>query len=103
MPDRDKTLTGLEKCSHDICWDDCPYGQEDPNCCHENMARDAYELLKEQPKIVLCKDCANYKPWNDEKEAGKIRGGCKWHRTMCRGDWFCADGVEKKYNGGDEM
>lgn len=60
-----------------------------------NMAVNA--LLKEQPEIVLCKDCKWY------KEGYNIDG--KWF-SRCNGsartygrtepDWFCADGERKE-------
>lgn len=54
------------------------------------------ELLKEQPKIIRCKDC---KHWSAERinDFNKCRRwinvGVKNFATM--GDWYCADGESK--------
>ena len=66
MPDREKIIEGLECCaalSGDEC-SKCPYGVE----CRDtdlpygmpHLASDALALLKEQPDIVLCKDCKHH-------------------------------------------
>lgn len=49
---------------------------------------DIVALLKEQPKIVRCKDCKYYDHFN----------GCmSWHDVNSNNDnWYCADGERKE-------
>lgn len=55
MDDIEKVIKGLECCSMDLCKDGCcPYWRESK--CTPFLAKDALELLKEQPQIVLCKE-----------------------------------------------
>jgi hypothetical protein len=62
-------------------------------------AKKALELLKEQEKIVLCKDCKHFKDnrcLNDNVHYSIDDCGCQptFHVTD---DWFCAEG-ERRLN-----
>ena len=52
MADREKVLKGLECCSGSShnCVKECPYDFVNNDNCMGDMARDALELLREQPK-----------------------------------------------------
>ena len=52
-----------------------------PSCAE--LVRDALELLKEQPKIVHCKDCL----WNSGTEEKPY---CQHHGASRNSNWFCA-------------
>ena len=88
MADIEKVIKGLEHCGlmysdspFNPCYE-CPYkGKYD---CAVILKREALELLKEQRKIVQCKDCKN----RDECE---IVDGC-----IADKDWFCADGERRQ-------
>lgn len=76
------------KGSHGDCdrkCEDCELVQDDWEL-HE-MYTDAIALLKEQPEIVLCKDCKHYK---DET------GMCDFCHTHGNAEtWYCADGERR--------
>lgn len=83
--EREKILNGLRchaGCERGFDCGDCAYiGNGD---CLDLLAMDAYALLKEQPKIVRCKDCT--------------------HRDHCEladgfgksAEWFCANGERRQ-------
>lgn len=49
------------------------------------------ELLKEQPKVVQCKDCEHSKSYSN----GKMFG-CEFGNGLREPDWFCADGERRE-------
>lgn len=61
MPDREKTIKGLEYCSELQTCFGCPYCKGSPTC-QDDLCKDALQLIKEQPEIIRCKDCKNWKP-----------------------------------------
>lgn len=90
MIDREKIIKGLECCGessgYGCSW--CPYDAECraktlSGCAH--LCQDALELLKEQPKIVRCKDCKHYMTIH-----------CTCDGCCISDNWFCADGEEKQ-------
>lgn len=77
---------------------DIVYGLSEISLYLSNIGRDDYaqtiedackklDLLKEQPGIVLCKDCKYYDHFN----------GCmSWHDVNSNNDnWYCADGKRR--------
>ena len=87
--DMEKVIEGLEVCINRVpgkydC-NKCPY-EIDGNYCEINLAKDALTLLKEQPKIVRCKDCL----WYDEKIS--FCDNCNLPREQT---FFCADGKRR--------
>lgn len=55
MADREKVLKGLECCSGSShnCVKECPYDFVNNDNCMGDMARDALELLRDEPSAVL--------------------------------------------------
>ena len=49
-------------------------------------------LLKEQPQIILCKDCKYRDPEDKMCDSGH---GIRWQLPR-EDNWFCADGVKKE-------
>lgn len=92
----DKVIKGLECCKaknidhdYDAC-DRCPYnGRKGGEGCYILYA-DALTLLKEQPDIVMCKDCRHQDPdrFNNDSDRYVCRKGHGWKPD----DRFCADG-----------
>lgn len=83
MPDREKVIKGLERCSSiDMCYMEiscyhpkyleCPYHEESE--CVKHLVNDALELLKEQEEIIHCKDCYYY----HKPEFGFTFGDCTY-------------------------
>lgn len=73
--------------------------KEQQNQIWEMQDRTEYleDKLKEQPQIVLCKDCKHWSAEriNDYNKCKRwINVGVKNFATM--GDWFCADGERKE-------
>ena len=64
---------------------------------HKAMTEDALALLKEQPKIVRCKDCKHGEQCNQNLGefylCGKDIG--TFETSVHSADWFCADGERK--------
>ena len=87
MPDREMVVAALECLADGRVCADCGYKPYDD--CNRQVARDALAMLKEQPDVVLCKDCKHYKDgfcYNPNTyDDGKTKGN-----TVP--DWFCADG-----------
>ena len=52
MPDREKVIEGLRRCSCGVPDDcsDCPYDPLPPRICVAHLTKDALELLTEKPK-----------------------------------------------------
>ena len=71
-----------------LTWDDWHEYHSDSEV--QNIAKSALELLKEQKKIVRCKDC---KLQECEGRNGMIV--CDITGESHRPDWFCADGEPK--------
>jgi hypothetical protein len=98
MTDREKVINALGRCElYGYCEDKlCPY-YEDTGCL-ELMIKDALGLLKEQPKIVRCKDC-KHRPTYPKAYGAEINGNwcywCELHRSWKTDDWFCADGERR--------
>ena len=79
MPDRQNTISNLET---NIRWIEDHEQHQFPGWGNVTMAmRDAVELLKEQPEIVLCKDCKHYMTIH-----------CTCDGCCISDDWYCADG-----------
>ena len=81
---RERVIYDIERCiCHvpDACRDCSHYGQgEEAIRCMENLMADALSVLKEQPDVVRCKDCAR----NCDGQCGGTE--------IVSPDWFCADG-----------
>lgn len=61
MADLNKVIESLEFCAAGAECDHCKYAQEnkgDYEGCHHLMADAVVALLKSEPQIVRCKDCA---------------------------------------------
>ena len=91
MADREKVIKGLENCITGFdCPSKCPY-LDDCNDLMKPMfvelAKDILALLKEQPKVVQCKNCK----WYDERISMCNNCGLPREQTF-----FCADGKRKK-------
>lgn len=86
--EREKILNGLRchaGCEQGFDCDTCDYiGHSD---CSEILAKDALNLLKEQPEIVRCKDC-----WKREFDNCPFNEFCGFKPDD---DWFCADGERR--------
>lgn len=104
MPDLDKVIYSLERCTchvPDACRD-CGYDAGQPyNACVEALLKDALELLKEYVygtryvPVVRCYECQHWEPNNDEEgdHSGychKRFGACECEQTDAT--WFCSDG-----------
>lgn len=96
MPDREKVITGLECCMSEHICRGCPYREkgecEDGGYYYSKAIEDALALLKEQPKIIRCKDCKHGEIYT------AINGVLL--SIMCNGvkhrpEWFCADGERR--------
>ena len=94
MPDREKVIKGLEVCrdqdnppGHRFtgCKDDCPYYG---NGCAKKLKEDAMDQLKEQPEIVLCKDC---KWWSKSK----LKCYRPYANRQSNSNSFCDKGIRK--------
>lgn len=59
-------------------------------CVEVKLLRDALALLKEQPQIVLCKDCKYF----DETIYACLCGG-KMYGFHTNPEWFCANGERR--------
>ena len=91
MTEYEKVIKGLKCCStpHKSCSKACPYNKD----CYSEMdgegithlCADALKLLREQPKVVRCKDCKHYMTIH-----------CTCDGCCISDDWFCADGEEKQ-------
>ena len=118
MADIDKVISALECLSsgggtYDCLKFPCPYGFYGYTDCHKwEIARDALELLKEQPQIVRCKDC-KHRPkepnWETYEsgfdiefpEGSKCPCRCsndEWYSWYPEDNWFCADGERRENN-----
>ena len=63
---------------------------DDGDCLVElpySIARSIYNMLKEQPEIVRCKDC---KFWHDSIRCSMYSEGMETGEN-----WFCADGERR--------
>lgn len=97
MAELDKVIKAYDSCKNP--WnrkcDECPFEKE---CCHDGLPtfliKDALELLKEQQKIVRCKDCRFTQEPIIEDYIGK-RIWCNRLDKYFDNDWFCADGERK--------
>ena len=91
MTDIEKVIKGLEHCMResDNLYDDpcngCPYyvEKQPSRICSGELQKDCYDLLKEQPQLVRCKDCKN-------QYRCEMSGGFKDDLN-----WFCADGEKR--------
>jgi len=78
MSDREKTIKRLEQFKADFkpfCGNGSDWERVD----------NAIALLKEQPDVVLCKDCKHYKTIH-----------CTCDGCCISDNWFCADGEPKE-------
>ena len=109
MPNREKVIKGLERCL--ICDISVIAPEEAQNayreceytiglyCGEKKLLREALALLKEQPDIVMCKDCKHATMTSD----GKMCKYCEMdtddfgdRRDVYHdADWFCADGERR--------
>ena len=112
--DRESAIANLEQ---NIRWIEDNEHHQFPGWGNVVVAmRDAVELLKEQPEIVLCKDC---KHWDTttQKSGNDIIFG-PWCDAVCNifsdldtygelgedfrrtnGNWYCGDGEKRDYDG----
>lgn len=111
MNDREKVLKGLECCTTDMDMnyevscdsEDCPYTGEDG--CIIKLCSDALALLKEESKIVRCKDCKHRPTDPENKGIGQTlvfpddicpcQIGDNWYSWMPKDNEFCAYGERK--------
>ena len=102
MAELDKIIKGLEHCMresdnlYDNPCDGCPYyvEKQPSGICSGELQNDCYDLLKEQPQIVRCKDCKHGEPWSVLIGCGTVKGFGITHNP----DWFCADGELAEQN-----
>ena len=91
MIDIENTISNLETNIRCIESEEC---HKFPGWGNVTMAmRDALELLKEQPQIVLCKDCV-HRGKVEKCVLAAIAAEKSYPLFMLdnRGEWFCADG-----------
>ena len=108
MPDREKTLKGLEHCANEQDCRGCPYfsqlffeqvdGEFTGYKC--KCLADVLALLKEQPDVVRCKDC-RCGDWSRNGKGEKMILCYNGDTGIEDGylhepDWFCAEGKRKK-------
>lgn len=102
--DREKIISGWERCK--VCdtsliasaegqraYIECEY-TTGMYCRRDQLIRDTLTLLKEQPEIVRCQDCAK----SDECANPKLREDnvwCDMFDMPVERNWFCADGKRK--------
>lgn len=89
MPDRKKVIAGLTMLADRTNDNSC----EGLKCC--KIAEDAIILLKEQPEIVLCKDCEFGTEACGNIECHKP-GMSEYESDYHPFGWFCADGKRKE-------
>lgn len=96
MADREKVVKGLGQCTKDDIHEclECPYFK---GGCTEDLIADALVLLKEQPKIVRCKDCEHFH--SEVKDEFTTFFGCDEKHHPWGKNWFCADGKRRDDNG----
>jgi len=89
MADRNAVMKQLEECLSASCrgFRTCPYDKE------WDAVKAAYDLLKELPVVVKCKNC---KFWLDS-----IRYPLYSEGVLTDGNWFCADGEKEVKSDGD--
>ena len=99
MTDIDKVLTGLEcMINNEEPCEECPYNGS--GYCLRNVSKDARELIqyqhehieafmKDQEKIVLCKDC---KYWKNKYMEYDVHPWLPCMEINTKGNWFCAEG-----------
>lgn len=87
MTDREKVLSWLEGLTDD----DWRMYHSDTEV--QNIAKEAFELLKEQEAVVRCRDCKNAVCYDDNEVVCTHidSNGSDTHSV----DWFCADGERK--------
>ena len=98
MPDREKVIKGLEHCSSSDGCKGCPYSKnERGHVCSSDCILDALALLKEQPEIVRCKDCKDYRAGIDidGKPFARCNGSVRTYGHT-KPDWFCANGERRQ-------
>ena len=103
MADIEKVIKAWERCK--VCntsvlsdepgkqaYIDCEY-TTGLYCRQDKLIYETLELLKEQPRIVLCKNCEHYiEKTDDEPSSCLIKAGY----FPVSGDWYCADGKVKE-------
>lgn len=86
MTDREKVIKGLEcLITNKVPCDGCPYNEGENSSCLKNIARDAFELLKEQEPVkpkrdntgILCGRCGQWIGTND-RFCSNCGRGVKW-------------------------
>lgn len=108
--DREKVMKGLACCTNGdvvvpLC-EECPYTGLDGTCATLSvMHQDALELLKEQDRIIHCKDCRYYEVkdyWVDFNGVPILGASdqptcTKWGNTECatKPDGYCFLGEGK--------
>ena len=91
MAELEKVIKGLECCTGLGCHHGCKYLK---NGCTQFLKMDALELLKEQTKIVRCKDCNNFIPCGENTGMCNLGIGTG-RRHIHSKNWYCANGVAK--------
>ena len=101
MADREKVIKALEYCiGRNGCWSDdnheeCPWISK----CREDsssLKRDAIELLKEQEKIIRCKDCRHWIGGGIDDKDNFIPPRCTLFNELQTANWFCPAGQRKE-------
>lgn len=98
MTDREKVNKGVEchrkkvQTKSTVSCLECPYSEpkQIKEWCMHGLMDDIYALLKEQPEIVRCEDCA----FRDPRD-----GMCEHVLQIRDPDWYCADGERRDDNG----
>ena len=72
MPDIEKVLKGLEAhAAFAGCSDNCPYWGRETLNCSEELAADAFALLKaQQPGVLTVDEAMNKDCWYESKQGG---------------------------------
>ena len=91
--DREKVIHAVETAFE--LWIDeytgCSWFKEDEV---RQAKEDALALMKDQPKVVRCKDCIHWEEGSTE-ECDNSDSVC-FHNGRCKPYWFCADGEMKE-------
>lgn len=91
MIDKRQVVYDIERCISyvpDACRDCSHYTGTVGFGCMEKLMEDALPMLKEQPEIILCRDCKHHR-----KDTCSAGAGMAFPPPD---DWFCADGERKE-------
>lgn len=106
MPDREKVFDAIRNCITEPKCKDCPW-EDCENVGHKRvdvpvtLMLDALKLLKEQPDVVLCKDCENWIPGYITDKDDFIPPKCGKYQQMVGHSAYDYCNLAKRKEGGE--